>query len=384
MSDVREILASLVAFDTTSRNSNLELIAWVEALFARHGVWFERVLDPTGTKACLWATVGPRDVPGYVLSGHTDTVPVDGQSWSADPFTLREADGRLYGRGAADMKGFLAACLAELPEMVAAPLARPIHFCFSHDEETGCTGVRNALARVDELAPVKPLAAFVGEPTEMAPVIGHKSRFDYVVTVTGRAAHSSLKPKGVNAIEAAARLIGRIAEIDARFAAGPHDELYDVAVSTAQTGTIGGGTVLNIVPAECRFTFEFRTLAEVDPWPLDAEVRAFARDEIEPAMKAIDPATGIDIALQNGVLGFDTPLDSEAVGLAKRFAGRNDHTKVSYGTEAGLIAAIGGIPAVVVGPGSIRQAHRADEYIEIAELAKCARFLDRLVEHCRA
>jgi acetylornithine deacetylase len=383
MSDVREILAALVAFDTTSRNSNLELIAWVEDYFARHGVWYERVLDPTGTKACLWATVGPRDAAGFVLSGHTDTVPVDGQTWTSDPFTLREADGRLYGRGAVDMKGFLAATLAHLPQMVAAPLARPIHFCFSHDEETGCTGVRNALARIDELAPVAPLAAFVGEPTEMAPVVAHKSRFDYVVTVTGHACHSSQKPRGVNAIEAAARLIGKIDEIDRRFAAGPRDGLYDVDVSTAQTGTIEGGTAINIVPEFCRFTFEFRTLADVDPWPYDAEVRAFASEVIEPEMKAKDPAAGIEIALQNGIPGFDTPLDSDAVRLAKRFAGRNDHAKVAYGTEAGLIASIGRIPTVVVGPGSIRQAHGADEYVEIAELEKCGRFLDALVAHCR-
>ncbi|TBW33021.1 acetylornithine deacetylase [Siculibacillus lacustris] len=385
MTDVRAILAALVAFDTTSDRSNLDLIAWIEAQFARHGVWSQRVPDPTGTKACLWGTIGPRDVPGYVLSGHTDAVPVTGQAWTSDPFTLREAEGRLYGRGTVDMKGFIAACLAKLPEMAAAPLARPIHFLFTHDEETGCIGVRFALERIAELAPARPLAAFVGEPTGMQVVIAHKSRFDYCVTVRGRSCHSSLAPQGVNAIEAAARVIGRIADIGRRFAdEGPRDGLYDVDVSTAQTGTIEGGTALNIVPNRCSFTFEFRTLAQVDPWPYDREVRAFACEEVEPGMKARDGDAGIEIELKNGIPGFESPLDSEAVRLAERFTGRSDHAKVSYGTEAGLIAAVGGIPAVVVGPGSIARAHRPDEYVEIAELEACGRFLDGLIAHCRA
>lgn len=380
-----EILARLIAFDTTSRNSNLPLIDWVEAWLDRHGVAHERVLDPTGTKACLWATVGPRDVAGYVLSGHTDTVPVDDQDWATDPFTLTPIGSRLYGRGTSDMKGFAAACLAKLPRMIEAPLARPIHLCLSHDEEVGCIGVRNALERIDELVPVTPLAAFVGEPTNMGVVVAHKAKWSYRVDVHGRSCHSSLAPQGVNAIEVAAEVIAKIRDLGRRFESeGPRDPLYDVPFSTSHVGTIHGGTALNIVPEHCSFEFEFRMLAGVDHQPFEDELRAHVRDVIEPWMKARAPSTGIIIERVNGFPGFDTPPDSDVTVLAKRLAGRNDHTKVAYGTEAGLFVSLGRIPTVVVGPGSIGQAHIPDEFIEKSELEKCGVFLDRLIDHCRA
>ncbi len=379
-----EILARLIAFDTTSRNSNLPLIEWVEALLDRHGVAHERILDPTGTKACLWATVGPRDVAGYVLSGHTDTVPVDDQDWATDPFVLTEVGSRLYGRGTSDMKGFAAVCLSRLPRMLEAPLARPIHLCLSHDEEVGCIGVRNALERIDELAPVTPLAAFVGEPTNMGVVVAHKAKWSYRVDVHGRACHSSLAPQGVNAIEAAAEVIAEIRAIGRRFESdGPFDPLYDVPFSTSHVGTIRGGTALNIVPEHCSFEFEFRMLAGIDHQPFEDELRAHVRDRIEPWMKARAPSTGITIERVNGFPGFDTAPDSDVTVLAKRLAGRNDHTKVAYGTEAGLFVTLGRMPTVVVGPGSIGQAHIPDEFIEKSELEKCGVFLDRLIEHCR-
>ena len=374
----------LIAFDTTSRNSNLPLIEWVEAYLDRFDVPYERVYDPTGTKACLWATIGPRDEAGYVLSGHTDTVPVDDQTWATDPFVLTEKGSRLYARGTSDMKGFAAVCLSRLPAMVEKPLARPIHLCLSHDEEVGCIGVRNALAKVDDLAPVKPLVAFVGEPTDMAVVIAHKAKWSYRVTIRGRSCHSSLAPQGVNAIEAAAEVIAIIRQIGRRFEAeGPFDPQYDIPFSTTHVGTIHGGTALNIVPEHCGFEFEFRMIAGIDHQPFEDELRARVRDEIESWMKARDPSTGIEIRLVNGFPGFDTPPESEATVLAKRLAGRNDHTKVAYGTEAGLFVAIGGIPTVVVGPGSIGQAHIPDEFVEKDQLAKCGAFLDRLIDHCR-
>lgn len=380
-----EILDKLIAFDTTSRNSNLPLIAWVEDFLAARGVPFERVLDPTGTKACLWATVGPRDAAGYVLSGHTDTVPVEDQDWATDPFRLTEVGSRLYGRGTSDMKGFAAVCLSRLDAMLEKPLARPIHFCLSHDEEVGCIGVRNALARVDELAPVKPLAAFVGEPTEMAVVVAHKAKWSYRVTVHGRSCHSSLAPQGVNAIEAAMEIIAEIRAIARDFeAVGPRDALYDVPFSTAHVGTISGGTALNIVPERCTFEFEFRMLAGIDHQPFEDRLRAFVAEKVEPWMKARHAATGVEIELVNGFPGFDTPPEADATVLAKRLAGRNDHTKVAYGTEAGLFVAMAAIPTVVVGPGAIAQAHTPNEFIEKAELEKCGTFLDRLVDHCRA
>ncbi len=379
-----EILTRLIAFDTTSRNSNLPLIEWVEAYLDAHGVPHERVLDPTGTKACLWATVGPKDKPGYVLSGHTDTVPIDDQDWATDPFVLTEIGSRLYARGTSDMKGFAAVCLSKIPAMQAAPLTRPIHLCLSHDEEVGCIGVRNALARIDELAPVAPVAAFVGEPTDMAVVVAHKAKWSYRCTIRGHACHSSLAPKGVNAVEAAAEVITKIRAIGRRFETdGPFDPLYDVPFSTSHVGPIRGGTALNIVPEHCTFEFEFRMLAGIDHQPFEDELRAFVAAEIEPWMKARDPATGIDIELVNGFPGFDTPPEAEATVLAKRLAGRNDHTKVAYGTEAGLFVAIGRVPTIVVGPGSIGQAHIPDEFIEKAQLEKCGTFLDRLIDHCR-
>lgn len=379
-----EILAHLIAFDTTSRNSNLPLIEWVEDYLDRHGVPYERVLDPTGTKACLWATVGPRDVPGYVLSGHTDTVPVEDQPWETDPFELVEIGSRLYGRGTSDMKGFAAVCLSKIGRMLEAPLKRPIHLCLSHDEEVGCIGVRNALERIDDLAPAAPLAAFVGEPTNMAVVVAHKAKWSYRVTVHGHSCHSSLAPQGVNAIDAACEVIAKIREIGRRFETdGPRDPLYDVPFSTAHVGTIQGGTALNIVPERCTFEFEFRMLAGVDHQPFEDELRAFVKAEVEPWMKARDPATGVEIELVNGFPGFDTPPEADATVLAKRLAGRNDHAKVAYGTEAGLFVAMGRMPTVVVGPGSIGQAHIPNEFIEKIELEKCATFVDRLIDHCR-
>lgn len=380
----KDILAELVSFDTTSRNSNLPLIEWVEGYLGRHGVSATRVYDPTGTKANLWATIGPRDVPGYVLSGHTDTVPVDGQDWASDPFRLEERDGRLYGRGTTDMKGFIAASLAKVPFMVAADLKAPIHLCLSHDEEIGCIGVRYALEKIDDLAPAAPVATFVGEPTGMQVIVAHKGKHNYRVTVRGKPCHSSLAPQGVNAIDYAAELILKIRDVARRFAAeGPRDEAYDVPFSTAHTGVISGGTVLNIVPERCHFVFELRMLPGQSHQPWEDEIRAFARDELEPRMQAIDPATGIDIELLNGFPGFDTPADSPVVGLAKSLAGRNDHAKVAYGTEAGLFVHMAQLPAIVVGPGSIEQAHRPNEFIETSELVKCERFLDRLIDRCR-
>jgi acetylornithine deacetylase len=377
-----EILEALVGFDTTSRNSNLALIGWVESYLDRFGLAHERVFDATGTKANLWATIGPAGVGGFILSGHTDVVPVDGQPWSHDPFAARARGGRLYGRGAADMKGFLACCLAAIPEMTARPLARPIHLAFSYDEEVGCVGVRGLIAKL-ERAGVKPAGCFVGEPTEMNVVVGHKAKRSLRVTVRGKTCHSSRAPEGVNAVEYAARLIARIREIADRLAKrGARDPLYDVPFTTAHTGTVHGGTALNIVPDACVFEFEFRAIAADDLDALVAEVAAYATDVLEPEMKAVAPEAGFDFAVMSGFPGLDIAPQAEMVSLTKRLAGREQHGKVAYGTEAGLFAQAG-IPTVVIGPGSIDQAHKADEFIALAELDKCGIFLDRLIGHCR-
>jgi acetylornithine deacetylase len=376
-----EILEALVGFDTTSRNSNLPLIGWIESYLDRHGVTHERIPDPTATKSNVWATIGPADKPGYILSGHTDTVPVDGQAWSSDPFRLARRDGKLFARGATDMKGFLACCLAAGPDMTARALARPIHLAISYDEEVGCVGVRHMIARLKSAA-VQPAGCFVGEPTRMGVVIGHKGKRSLRVTVRGQTCHSSLAPQGVNAVEYAARLIVKIRDMAERFAReGARDPLYDVPFTTGHTGVVNGGTALNIVPDLCWFEFEFRTIAADDAGALIDEVADYARKELEPAMKAIAPQAGITFEEKSEFPGLETPASAELVGFTKELMGARDHAKVAYGTEAGLFAAAG-IPSVVIGPGSIDQAHKADEFVAESELAKCGAFIDRLLARC--
>ena len=378
-----EVLEALVSFDTTSRNSNLALIEWVEGYLDGLGVAHHRIPDPTLPKSNLWATIGPADVPGYILSGHTDVVPVDGQDWSSDPFHLTERGGRLYGRGTTDMKGYVACCLGAVPAMLARPLKQPIHLAFSYDEEVGCTGARGMVAELAHV-PVKPIACFVGEPTEMEVVVGHKSKRSFKVTVRGRTCHSSLAPHGVNAVEYGARLVAKIREISDRHArAGARDELYDVPFTTAHVGTLHGGTALNIVPDICTIDFEFRSIAADNLDALTDEVTGFAREVLEPEMRKVAPESGISITISAGFPGLDTAPEAEIVGLAKKLAGRNRHGKVAYGTEAGLFDGIG-IPTVVIGPGSIDQAHKADEFVAVAEIEKCDAFLERLVKHCAA
>jgi acetylornithine deacetylase len=386
MTDIQrsiEILESLVGFDTTSRNSNLPLIEWVESYLKRCGVAYERIPDQAGIKANIWATIGPADKPGYILSGHSDVVPVDGQSWASDPFRLSRRDGRLYGRGATDMKGFVACCLAAVPDMKARRLARPIHLAISYDEEVGCIGVQDIIARIKRGA-VKPAGCFVGEPSLMAVVVGHKSKRSMRVTVRGHTVHSSLAPHGVNAVEYAARLIVKIRDISERLAReGARDPLYDVPFTTGHTGVVNGGSALNIVPDSCTFEFEFRAIGADDVNALTEEVIAYGRDTLEPAMKAVAPEAGITFEGRSGFPGLDTPADDGVVVLAKQIAGTNAYSKVAYGTEAGRFS-VAGIPSVVIGPGSIDQAHKADEFVAESELAKCVAFIDGLTARCAA
>ncbi|KMO33930.1 acetylornithine deacetylase [Methylobacterium tarhaniae] len=380
---ITELLATLVGFETVSSATNLPLVDWVEDYCRGHGAAVERVVDATGQKAALWITVGPADRPGYVLSGHSDVVPVEGQDWTHPPFRLTEIDGRLYGRGTSDMKGFLAVCLALLPEMAAAPLARPLHLAISYDEEIGCLGVRPLIAHLRQRG-VTPLGCFVGEPTGMAVVIGHKGKYGAKATFRGLACHSALAPTGVNAVEYAARFIDRVrltAEGLARD--GARDDLYDVPHTTGLTALVQGGTALNIVPDRCTVGFEFRAIAADDPRALAESVLAYARDVLVPEMQARDPACGLTVEPVIDYPGLDIAPDAPLVTLAKRLAGRNAHAKVSYGTEAGLFQSLGDIPSVVIGPGDIARAHKADEYVETAELADCAGFLRRLIaESC--
>ena len=381
--ETRAMIERLIAFDTTSRNSNLDLIHYVRDYLADLGVTASLVHDAEGRKANLYATLGPTDRPGIALSGHTDVVPIDSQDWTRDPWDVSEADGRLYGRGTCDMKSFIAVTLAQVPRFLSGELKTPIHLCFSYDEEIGCKGVPSLLAFL-ESQPVKPAMCVVGEPTDMKVITGHKGKSSIRCHVRGKEAHSSLAPQGVNAVNAAARVIGHLEDMAARKAAdGPFDSDFDVPFTTVHTGLIEGGTQLNIVPGHCRFEFEFRYLPQDSPAQLLDEVKSFAEQKVAPAMQAIDPATGFSWEEMAGFPGLDLAPDAEIVALAKALSGGNATGKVAFGTEAGLFDH-SGIPAVVCGPGSIDQAHKPDEFVTLEQVALCERFMDRLEQSVRA
>jgi acetylornithine deacetylase len=379
---IRRLLADLVAFETVSDRTNLPLISYIERYLASFGITGQRIVDESGLKASLWVTIGPEDRPGIVLSGHTDVVPVAGQDWSSNPFELVERAGRLYGRGTTDMKGFVAVCLAMVPEMRQARLTMPIHLAFSYDEEVGCIGVRPLLGELSR-APVRPLGCFVGEPTQMQVTIGHKGKHGVRAIFRGQACHSSLAPSGVNAIEYAAELITEIRRRAAELATkGTRDEMYDVAHTTLLTSTVQGGAALNIVPDRCAMEFEARGLGISESKEVTDAIIAWAKAAIEPAMRNANPGCGIDFEEILDYPALDMNPAHSLVTLAKQLAGRNSHAKVSFGTEASLFVSMADIPAVVIGPGSIAQAHKPDEFVELSELVNCADFIARLITHC--
>ncbi|MNZ32901.1 Acetylornithine deacetylase [compost metagenome] len=379
----REILADLIAFDTVSRNSNLALIEYIRDYLAGFGLDSELFLAAEGGKANLFATLGPRDRGGVCLSGHTDVVPVDGQAWTVPPFELTEKDGRLYGRGTADMKGYIACVLAAVPAFLAQPLRVPVHLAFSYDEEVGCLGVRSLIAALEHREH-KPIACIIGEPTELKPVLGHKGKLAMRCQVHGAACHSAYAPQGVNAIEYAAKLIGRLGEIGTRLAAPErHDARFDPPYSTVQTGVIGGGRALNIVPAECQFDFEVRALPSDDPQQVADELRDYAETELLPKMRAIKADTAIRFTPLSAYPGLATDPQSQAAELIALLSGSRDFSTVAYGTEGGLFDQAG-IPTVVCGPGSMDQGHKPDEFVSIEQLAACDAMLARLAEWLRA
>jgi len=365
-----------VGFDTTSHKSNLSLVRFVEDYLAQHGIASQLVPSADGAKASLYATIGPAAVPGVALSGHTDVVPVEGQSWTSDPFVLTERDGRLYGRGSADMKGFLACVLAAVPDLLRRQLAVPIHIAFSYDEEVGCIGVRPLIAELGRRF-VRPRLVLVGEPTSMGVVDSHKGPVRWHIDIKGRAAHSSMAPLGVNAISVAGKLIAELARIEDELKAAPRDDRFDPPYATLQITRIDGGTATNIVPVSCQLDLDVRALPGVDVAAIDRRLHAFAHDACLPEMRRVAPEAGIDIAITNEVPPFAAGDASEAVALALHLAGQNETHAVSYATEAGLFQAAGS-PAVVIGPGDIAQAHAADEWIAKDQLEKCMGFLARL------
>jgi acetylornithine deacetylase len=380
LSTAQGLLARLVAFDTTSAKSNLPLINFVRDQLAKGGIESTLIPSPDGTKASLFATIGPKKDGGIGLSGHSDCVPVEGQNWASDPFALTPRDGRLYARGACDMKGFLACVLAALP-LFTRPLKEPVHIILSYDEEVGCTGVRPLIAKLGSDLP-RPRAIIVGEPTMMAVIDAHKRIDAYATLVTGREAHSNKPRLGVNAISTAARLVCELDLIGAGLADEQRDERFDPPYSTLQVGTIDGGTVPNIVPKTCHFQWQVRSVPEGDPVAAPKRIASFAATLL-PRMQAVAPEGAIATTHEGSVPAFQAKPGSEAVALALSLTGANQTAAVSYGTEAGLFEQAG-VPTVVCGPGDIEQAHAADEFVSAGQLEDCVSFLAKLADRLSA
>jgi acetylornithine deacetylase len=372
------MIRRLVSFDTTSRNSNLEIIDFIRNYLGGFEIMSQMMPDESGKKANLYATIGPDDRAGIALSGHTDVVPIDGQDWTSDPWSITAKGDLLFGRGTCDMKGFLGVVLTAVPQFAKAKLKTPLHLLFSYDEEVGCLGVRRALAVMKDM-PLKPKGCIIGEPTLMKVAIAHKGKKSLRCHVHGHECHSSLAPKGVNAIEYAAEVIAYLKSMGRRFAAnGPFDPDYDVPHTTVHTGIIKGGTALNIVPKDCSFDFEFRYLPAQDPQSLFAEVQAFVEERLTPEMRKIAGETGISWSPISAFPGLNTPEDAEVTTLAKSLAQANGTSKIAFGTEGGLIQEID-IPTVICGPGSIEQAHKPDEFVALEQIAQCEAFVGRLL-----
>ncbi|MCO4864714.1 acetylornithine deacetylase [Cupriavidus sp. WGlv3] len=375
----------LVAYDTTSRHSNLGLIESVRDHFLAKGLKPHLSYNPQRDKANLFVTVPAANGAtngGIVLSGHTDVVPVDGQAWTTDPFKPVVRDGKLYGRGTCDMKGFIGTSLSLLPAILEARLREPVHYALSFDEEIGCMGAPYLLAELRERG-VTPGGCIVGEPTSMRVIVAHKGINAYRCCVRGQAAHSSLTPRGVNAIEYAARLICFIRDIADEFKAnGPYDQAFDVPYTTAQTGTIQGGIALNTIPALCEFVFEFRNLPGVDPEAIYARIQAYANDVLLPKMRAEHADADLTLSKIAAAPSLDVAEQEAITQLVRALTADRDTNKVAYGTEAGLFQRAG-IPAVVCGPGDIQQAHKPDEFVSLDQLAACEAFLHKVVDSLR-
>jgi acetylornithine deacetylase len=377
------IIQKWVSFASVSRDTNLPLIDWTQSYLESFGISCHRTYDDTRQKANLWATLPAHDGEilrnGIVLSGHTDVVPVDGQAWDTDPFEAVVKDGRLWGRGVADMKSFGATALMMVPELLQHKLQRPVHLAFSYDEEVGCIGVRRLIADMVDKG-YQPAGCIVGEPTGMQVVIAHKGKHAYKTTVHGFEAHSSLTPLGVNAVEIACEFVAYLKSMHQQLQAnGPFDPIYDVPHTTIHTGVINGGTALNIIPRLCEITWEIRHHHMNSPEALFAQVKAFT-DAMVPSMQTIAVDTGITHELKSVLPNFNTAPDSEIAQLCFHSADLDPAKgtgKVSFGTEAALFHEAG-VPTIVCGPGFIAQAHQPNEWVSLEQLAWCERFMRRL------
>ena len=371
-----ELAQTLVRMDTVSHHSNLELIHFIRDELVRIGVKSRLTWNHDKTKANLFATLGEGKPAGVILSGHTDTVPWDGQAWTADPLSAQVKGGRLFGRGSADMKSFIALALAHAEAFAHSPAPFAIHFAFSYDEEVGCFGVRELIADLKDAA-IRPLACIIGEPTGMVPAIAHKGVYRYKCCVRGKEAHSSLTPQSVNAIEMAARVITRLRDMAEGFERDePRYAGFDVPFSTASVGQFHGGIADNVVPRDAEFRYEFRDLPTADVRAMQQAVLDHAKS-LEPAMQRVAPDAGFRFETLCEVPSFLGSTDDAVTQLAQRLSGEPGTTLVAFGTEAGLFKNAG-IPTVVCGPGHIAQAHQPDEYVSLEQLTRCEAFMQGL------
>ena len=377
----REMIEKLIAFDTTSRNSNLELIGFIADYLKGHGVASSLSHDETGAKANLFATIGEREDGGIVLSGHTDVVPVDGQDWASDPFKIDERDGKLYGRGTCDMKSFIAIVLALVPEFLARPLARPVHLAFSYDEEVGCLGVHRLIEDIRAQG-VRPEAAIIGEPTEMAVVDAHKGIAGYRTAFRGVAAHSSATHIGISATHAAGRFIAFLDDLFEEMQERQRPDLGFVPpYTTIQVGIVAGGTASNIIAQDCLVDWHFRAMPTDEPQEIVDRALAFL-DDLRQRMQAHRKEADITTTQRASVPPLKPDDASPATSLALALTGSNDTAKASFATEAGLFQG-DGIAAVVCGPGSIAQAHQPNEFITLEQVEAGTAFVHRLIERVR-
>jgi acetylornithine deacetylase len=377
-----EILARLISFDTTSTMSNLQLIDYVRNLLEDHNITSQLVHNDDRSRANLYATIGADDIGGVMLSGHTDVVPTTGQDWQSDPYQMLTDDEQLVGRGACDMKGFIACVLSALPAISVGRLQTPIHLAFSYDEEIGCVGAKRLVETMAGFE-VKPRIGLIGEPTDMAMVLGHKGKVSYRVTVTGLSCHSAYIGNGVNAVEYAAELIAFIRAMNTRVQQQQLDQSYSVPHSTFHVGNIKGGTALNIVPRQCEFEFEIRNLPQQDIETLVHDIKHYANDVLLADMHTRYPDAAIEFDELSYYPGLHTDPSSTVIAYTRTVnpidrIGDN----VSFGTEAGLFNDIG-INCLVCGPGSIDQAHKPDEYVKREQMAYCDQMIENLVHRCR-
>lgn len=374
-----ELLSDLVAFPTVSRRPNRDLIDYCAGHLSRAGARIEIIEGENGRNANLFASLGPEESGGVVLSGHTDVVPVEGQDWSRDPFAATVDDGRVYGRGTADMKGFVAASIRIAQKAASVELKTPLHLAFSYDEEIGCVGVRSMINRLEH-APFRPGFCIVGEPTLMGVATGHKGKTGFRVTTAGQEAHSALAPTGLNAIYLATDMIDAIRALQKDIMDdGALDDDYDVSYTTLHVGTIEGGTALNIVPNRAEFLAEIRNLAGDDPEKILEELKRRAAGIVAP-LKPEFPGADVRIEVFNTYPPLDTPADAGVVSFVKSLTGSNSTFKVAFGTEGGLFSDTLGVPTVICGPGSMAQGHKPDEFVSVEQLALCDRMLDNLLD----